>query len=97
MSSRRQLSPARLRFYNLAMRALHALQGVAVLTLANDFTLPVVGTFMTGPPGVAAPPITPVFEASVAWGVALFLFVSAFVRWNAGRLSGRPTIKGIHH
>lgn len=77
MSSNRQQPQTRLRIYNLAMGVLHALQGVAVLFLANDFTLPVIGTFMEGPPGVGQPTITHVFDVSVAWGVALFLFVSA--------------------
>jgi Heliorhodopsin len=59
------------------MGLLHAAQGVIILILATDFTLPVVGTFMTGPPGAAPPEITPLFEVSLAWGVAIFLFVSA--------------------
>jgi hypothetical protein len=36
----------------------------------------VIGTFLTGPPGVE-PAIEPLFEVSVAWGVATFLFMSA--------------------
>jgi len=68
---------AKLRRYNVFMGVLHAAQGLAILTLASEFTLPVIGTFMTGPPGVAAPEITPLFDVSVAWGVAAFLFVSA--------------------
>jgi hypothetical protein len=68
---------SRLRLYNIAMGFLHAAQGVIILILATDFTLPVVGTFMTGPPGAAPPEITPLFEVSLAWGVAIFLFVSA--------------------
>ncbi|MGA7272923.1 MAG: heliorhodopsin HeR [Acidimicrobiia bacterium] len=67
----------RLRLYNLVMGILHAFQGLAVLILSNGFTLPVVGTFMTGPPGSAPPQAQPLFEVSVAWGVALFFFLSA--------------------
>jgi len=68
---------AKLRRYNVLMGVLHAAQGLAILALATEFTLPVIGTFMTGPPGVAAPETTPLFDVSVAWGVAAFLFVSA--------------------
>lgn len=68
---------ARLRGYNLGMGALHAIQGVIVLILANDFTLPVVATYMTGIPGAADPSIEPLFAVSIAWGVAIFLFMSA--------------------
>ncbi len=67
----------RLRLYNLVMGILHAFQGLVVLILSNGFTLPVVGTFMTGPPGSAPPQAQPLFEVSVAWGVALFFFLSA--------------------
>ncbi|MGD2101931.1 MAG: heliorhodopsin HeR [Acidimicrobiia bacterium] len=76
-ASRSGTSRKRLRTYNMAMGSLHAIQALVVLALANDFTLPVIGTFMTGPPGVAPPEISPLFEVSLAWGVALFLFMSA--------------------
>lgn len=70
--------PSRLRGYNVLMGTLHAAQGIAVLALANGFTLPVVATYMTGPPGAGNPEAIGVFDLSVAWGVALFLFLSAF-------------------
>jgi hypothetical protein len=59
------------------MGLLHAIQGVLVLVLANDFTLPVIATYMSGPPGAASPSIEPLFDVSIAWGVAVFLFLSA--------------------
>ena len=67
----------RLRSYNVGMGALHAIQGFLVLWLANGFTLPVIATYMAGPPGFAPPEVTPLFDMSVAWGVAIFLFMSA--------------------
>lgn len=67
----------RLRAYNVIMGVLHAAQGAAVLALANDFTLPVIGTFMEGPPGVGEPQLTRIADVSIAWGVAVFLFLSA--------------------
>jgi hypothetical protein len=70
-------SGGRLRAYNVGMGFLHAIQAFLVLALANDFTLPVVGTFMTGPPGLAEPEITTLADVSIAWGVAIFLFMSA--------------------
>ena len=69
--------PRRLRGYNVAMGMLHAIQGVLVLLLANGFTLPVVATYMSGPPGVGEPLVESLFDVSIAWGVALFLFMSA--------------------
>ncbi len=68
---------SRLRWYNLLMGLLHAAQGFAVLALANDFTLPVIATYMDGPPGAGTPSVEPVFDLRIAWGVAAFLFLSA--------------------
>ena len=63
------------------MGFLHAIQGMLVLWLSNDFTLPVVATYMTGPPGLEPPQIQPLFDVSIAWGVALFLFLSALAHF----------------
>ena len=59
------------------MGLLHAIQGVAVLALANGFTLPVFATYLNNAPGIAPPELTPLFDLSIAWGVATFLFLSA--------------------
>lgn len=67
----------KLRRYNAAMGLLHAAQGIAVVALANGFTLPVVATFMTGPPGSQDATVTHLFDFRYAWGVAAFLFLSA--------------------
>jgi hypothetical protein len=66
-----------LRRWNIGLGLVHAVQAVAVLILATAFALPVTGTFLEGPPGspIGAPTI--LFEVSVAWGVALFLLLSA--------------------
>jgi hypothetical protein len=71
----------RLRWYNVVMGLVHAAQGVIILVLANDFSLPVVGTFMDGPPGSEPPPPTNLFDFRVAWGVAAFVFISALAHW----------------
>lgn len=67
----------RLRPYNAVMGALHAIQGIVVLLIANDFALPVTGTFLTDAPGINPPELTKLFEIRIAWGVAAFLFLSA--------------------
>jgi len=63
------------------MGALHAAQAIAVLMLANDFSLPVTATFLTDAPGAAAPELTTLFEVRIAWGVAAFLALSAMAHW----------------
>jgi hypothetical protein len=67
----------RLRWSNLAVGIVHAVQAVIILALANDFTLPVTATFLEGPPGSEAPPPTRLFGVSIAWGVAIFLLLAA--------------------
>ena len=71
-------SLANLRWQNLVMGILHAIQGVIVLTLANDFTLPITASFLEGPPGSQTGDPVRIADLSVAWGVAMFLFLSAF-------------------
>jgi len=69
---------ARLRAFNWVMGGLHALQGAGILILATDFALPVTAAFPEGPPGTPAPTPDTLFDISIAWGVAIFLFLSAF-------------------
>lgn len=71
----------RLRTWNVVMGALHAVQGVLVLVLATDFTLPIGAAYPEGPPGTLPEETTVLFDLSVAWGVAIFLFLSAFFHW----------------
>jgi hypothetical protein len=73
---------ANLRRWNLAMGILHAVQGVLVLVLANDFALPVTATFLEDAPGLAPPVLTELFEIRIAWGVAAFLFLSAIAHFT---------------
>ena len=65
-----------LRLYNLVMGLLHAAQGIAVLLLSNDFTLPVTATFMEGPPGTTGT-LRELFQLPLGPAVAAFLFMSA--------------------
>jgi hypothetical protein len=74
----------KLRIQNIILAGLHAAQGVAVVILSTDFTLPVTAAFLEGPPGssVAAPET--LFEVRIAWAVAAFLFLSAFFHLLVG-------------
>jgi hypothetical protein len=71
----------RLRWFNVIMGAFHAVQGLVILLLANDFSLPVTATFLTGPPGAADPELFHLFDIRIAWGVAAFVFLSALAHW----------------
>jgi hypothetical protein len=59
------------------MALLHAGQGVLILALSNDFSLPVHATFMAGPPGESPPMLRHLFDAPIGPLVAAFVFISA--------------------
>lgn len=80
-----------LRPYNLAAAALHAAQAIAVVVLANQFSLAVRASYMTGPPGpdVGTQSVT-LFSVRFAWAIAAFFGLSALAHlfvagpgWNA--------------
>ena len=70
-----------LRRWNIILGALHAAQAIAVLALANGFTLPITAAFLEGPPGTPPAAPTALLDVPVAWGVALFLAPSAGFHW----------------
>ena len=71
----------RLRIFNGSMGGLHFVQGIVVLALANDFSLPVTATFLQDAPGASAPVLAELFRFRLAWGVSGFLFISAAAHW----------------
>ena len=73
---------ANLRRWNIAGGVLHAVQALLVLALANEFALPVTATFLEDAPGLAPPVLTELFEIRIAWGVALFRFLSAVAHFT---------------
>ena len=74
----KEINAGSIRRYNLIAGFFHLVQMIAVLALANDFTLPIVARYMAGPPGsVFAEPVT-LLEAPIGLTVAIFLGLSAF-------------------
>ena len=74
----KEVNAKSIRSYNLVAGFTHFAQMIAVLALANDFTLPIVARYMAGPPGsVFADPVT-LLEAPIGITVAIFLGLSAF-------------------
>jgi hypothetical protein len=70
----------RLRLLNLGMGVLHAVQGLAVVLLSNEFALPVTAAFMEGPPGTPAS-TEELFTLPLGPAVAAFLFLSAIAHF----------------
>jgi hypothetical protein len=59
------------------MGTFHLLQGIAILALSNDFSLPVTALFLEGPPGSPPPATAELFSIRIGWAVAAFVFLSA--------------------
>lgn len=72
---------ARLRSYNLTMGMFHLIQGIAIVMLSNDFTLPVTASFLAGPPGTPPAAPTILFDVPLGLAVATFIFMSAFAHF----------------
>ncbi|MSO79905.1 MAG: hypothetical protein EXQ79_09920 [Acidimicrobiia bacterium] len=98
----------RLRPYNLVAGSIHLAQAVAIVALANDFSLPVGATYMTGPPGpqVGTQAVT-LFNVSFAGAIAAFFALSALAhfgvagpRWGSYRaqlLKGRNPYRWLEY
>jgi len=65
-----------LRAWNIGVGLILAVQAVVIAILSNDFALPVVATWMGGPPGTE-PTATKIGELPLGWGVFAFMAISA--------------------
>ncbi len=68
---------AGLRRWNLGLTVLHAAQAVAILLLANGFSIAVTSTYPTGPPGTTPPAPSTLFDVNIGVAIAVFLFLAA--------------------
>jgi hypothetical protein len=74
----KETTASSIRRYNVIAGVFHFAQMCLVIALANDFTLPIVARYMSGPPGSTfADPIT-LLDTPVGLAVAIFLGLSAF-------------------
>jgi len=73
-------SLGQLRRLNIVATLLHLIQGVAIIALANEFALPVTSFFWNDVPNnrLDISRLDRLFDVSIAWAAALFLFLSAF-------------------
>jgi hypothetical protein len=66
----------KLRWWNIVVGLILAVQAVIIAVLANNFSLPVVATYMDGPPGTQ-PTLTKLGNLQLGWGVFAFMAISA--------------------
>lgn len=67
-----------LRWNNLIVGLIHLVQGIILLALSNDFSLPIVGSFVDGQPGTAPSAAKTIWNVPIGPAVALFIFLAAF-------------------
>jgi hypothetical protein len=67
----------RLRLWNAALAVAHAAQGVAILVLANDTTIPITWSFIDGPPASGSQTTEVLYDLPFGPAVAAFLFLAA--------------------
>ncbi len=67
---------AGLRRYNIVVGVILLAQAVAVLVLANDFTLPITASYAAGPPGTPAGDPVTLLDSPIGLAVAAFLALS---------------------
>ncbi len=72
-----EVVPERFRWYNLALGFIHLAQAVLIIALSNSFKLPIVGTYLTGPPGSTNSQPQLIWSVPVGYAVALFLLLAA--------------------
>jgi len=74
----KEINSSTLRRYNLIAGLFHLAQMLVVLALSNDFSLPIVARYMSGPPGSTFAEAVTLFNTPVGLAVAIFLGLSAF-------------------
>jgi hypothetical protein len=84
-----------LRWFNIAIGLILAAEAVLMGLLMNDFSIDVVATYMTGPPG-SDQELTSLFGLPIGWGVLAFVIISSAAlliigtvafRWYADNLA----------
>ena len=97
---KRTITAKGLQRFNIIMAGLHGLQGLAVVWLSRDFSLPVTGSYLSFNQTTQSlsPANTELFSLSLPWLVASFFFLSAIAhlviatvynkRYNEGLKNG---------
>jgi hypothetical protein len=66
-----------LRAWNAFLAVAHAAQGVAILLLANDATIPITWSYIDGPPSTGGQQTDTLYDLPFGPAVAAFLFLAA--------------------
>ncbi len=72
-----EASAPQLRKYNLVVGLVHLVQGILLVLLSNDFKLPILMSFVDGPPGTKSSAPGVVWSVPIGIAVAIFIFFAA--------------------
>ena len=67
----------RLRWWNAVIGLVHLVQGLVILAISNDFTLPITAAFLGGPPGSNFTEREVLWNLPIGYAVATFLLLAA--------------------
>jgi hypothetical protein len=86
-----------LKTFNFAMGLLHLIQGILMLALSNDFTLPVTRGYLefNNITRTLDPASVTIFELRIGPIVALFLFISAIAHFLISTVLYKDYVKGL--
>jgi hypothetical protein len=85
----------KLRNFNGAMGIIHAIQGILMLALSNDFSLPIQTNFLKFVEGDIYPVTETIVEIPVGPAIALFLFITAFAHLSVATYGYRWYVRKV--
>lgn len=88
---------SKLKKWNLGMGFLHLVQGIVMLAISSDFSLPVIGSFLKFNTATQslAPSAETLFDLRISPAVALFLFLSAVAHFSVSTIFYNWYIKNL--
>ena len=104
----KEVNSQSIRRYNAIAGVFHLAQMLVVLSLANNFSLPIVARYMAGPPGSTFAEPVILLKTPVGLAVAIFLGLSAFFhflvispkffpRYSAGLAANRNYFRWVEY
>lgn len=85
----------KLRNFNGVMGVIHAIQGILMLALSNDFSLPIQTNFLKFVEGDIYPVTETIIEIPVGPAIALFLFITAFAHLSVATYGYRWYVRKV--
>lgn len=86
-------SLSNLRRWNIGLAILHSTQALAILLLTSSFAIPVLASYIDGPPGATNLVTSTLFSVRIGWVIVFFLSLAAIDHLLTATV-GRKTYEG---